>query len=167
MRILKLELFRAFFKSSYAFINPTIGLCVQLPNCPSHFIENLILPFDKSKDNTHTILPHLFALPSTLSEAHSCHPLISLFCPLRATTSLSMVNVTLVFVIRRIFFLFFFSSSSSIYLFLNFIYVYIWSQKNILKVEFFINKTPSNTNLLPKTTKYQHWSKIFYFILFI
>ena len=168
MRILKLELFRTFSKSSYVFINPTVGLCVQLPNCPSHFIENLILPFDKSKDNTHTILPHLFALPSTLSEAHSCHPLISLLCPLRATTSLSMVKVTLVFVIRRIFFLFFFSSSS-IYLFLNFIYVYIWSQKNILKVEFLINKTPSNTNLLPKTTKYHQrfWNicwKIFRFM---
>ena len=80
-----------------------------------------------------------------------------------------MVKVTLVFVIRRIFFLFFFSSSSSIYLFLNFIYVYIWSQKNILKVEFFINKTPSNTNLLPKTTKYHQrfWNicwKIFRFM---
>ena len=130
MRILKLELFRAFSKSSYAFINPTVGLCVQLPNCPSHFIENLILPFDKSKDNTHTILPHLFALPSTLSEAHSCHPLISLLCPLRATTSLSMVKVTLVFVIRRIFFLFFFSSSS-IYLFLNFyLCLYLISEKH-------------------------------------
>ena len=51
------------------------------------------------------------------------------------------------------------SSSSSmripLYIFLKFyLCLYIWSEKNILKVEFLINKTPSNTNLLPKTTKY-------------
>ena len=90
-----------FQKLMRAFVNPTIGLCVQLPNCPLHFIENLILPFDKSKDNTHAI-PHLSALPSTLSETHSCHPLISLLCPLRAATSLSVVKVSLAFVIRRL-----------------------------------------------------------------
>ena len=83
-----------FQKPMRAFINPTIGLCVQLPNYPLHFIENLILPFDKSKDNTHAI-PHLSALPSTLSEAHSRHPLISLLCPLCAATSLSVVKVSL------------------------------------------------------------------------
>ena len=82
-----------FQKPMRAFINPTIGLCVQLPNYPLHFIENLILPFDKSKDNTHAI-PHLSAMPSTLSEAHSRHPLISLLCPLRAATSLSVVEVS-------------------------------------------------------------------------
>ena len=27
-----------------------------------------------------------------------------------------------------------------------------------------INKTPSNTDLLPKTTKYQHWSEYFFFL---
>ena len=60
-----------------------------------------------------------------------------------------------------IFFLFFFFFSSLslslsiyIYIYINFIYVYIWSEKNVLKVEFLINKTPSNTDLLPKTTGY-------------
>ena len=89
---------------------------------------------------------------------------------------LQQIKVSLAFVICRLssstsssfFFFFFFSSLSlslslSIYIyiyifffFFNFIYVlYIWFEKNILKVEFLINKTPSNTDLLSKTTRYQ------------
>ena len=30
-------------------IHISVGLCVQLPNCTSHFSENLTLPFDKSR----------------------------------------------------------------------------------------------------------------------
>ena len=77
-----------------------------IPNFPSHFIENVMLPFDKSTQIPHS--SHLSALPSSLSEAHSCHPLFSLLCPLCATTSLSVVKVSLAFVIHWIFFLFFF-----------------------------------------------------------
>lgn len=48
------------------------------------------------------------------------------------------------------------SSSSSLSIFI-FIYVlYIWSKKYLLNVEFLINKTPSNTDMLPKTTRYHH-----------
>ena len=69
MRILPMELFRAFSKSPCVLINPTVGLCVQLTNCPSYFIENLTLPFDKSKDNTHArflipLISLLYPLPS-------------------------------------------------------------------------------------------------------
>ena len=56
-----------------------------------------------------------------------------------------------------------------IYIYINFIYVYIWSEKNILKVEFLINKTPSNTDLLPKTTGYHQrlWNICWKFFRFV
>ena len=43
-----------------------------------------------------------------------------------------------------------------IFIFIFICVIYIWSKKNLLKVEFLINKTPSNTDLLPKTTRYHH-----------
>ena len=104
MRVLPMELFRAFSKRPCALINPTVGLCVQLTNFPSHFIENLTLPFDKSKDNTHArflipLISLLYPLPS-LKLTHFI--LSSLY------SALSVVKVYLAFVNRWIFFLFFF-----------------------------------------------------------
>ena len=69
MRVLLTELWGAFSKSSCVLRNPTVGLWVKLPNCRSHFIENLTLPFDKSKNKLHAIphSSHLSAPPSALS----------------------------------------------------------------------------------------------------
>ena len=39
MRILPMELFRAFSKSLCTLINPTVGFWVKLPNCLEYFIE--------------------------------------------------------------------------------------------------------------------------------
>ena len=57
-----------------------------------------------------------------------------------------------------------------IFFFFNFIYVlYIWFEKNILKVEFLINKAPSNTDLLPKITKFHQrfWNICWKFFRFV
>ena len=54
--------------------------------------------------------------------------------------------------VRFFFFFFFFFFFIFIFIYV----IYIWSKKNLLKVEFLINKTPSNTDLLPKTTRYHH-----------
>ena len=46
------ELSVAFAKVKVLSINITVRSEVQLPNCPIYLIENSILPFDQSKDNT-------------------------------------------------------------------------------------------------------------------
>ena len=59
------------------------------------------------------------------------------------------------------------SSSSSMCIPLYFFYKFYLS--NLIREIHFegrvlINKTPSNTDLLPKTTRYQHWSFFFFFL---
>ena len=75
---------------------------------------------------------------------------ISLCCywvPLLCVAACSILLLFLLLLLLLLLFLFIFI----------FIYViYIWSKKNLLKVEFLINKTPSNIDLLPKTTRYHH-----------
>ena len=56
-----------------------------------------------------------------------------------------------------------------IYIYIYIYVLYIWTEKNILKVEFLIKKTPSNIGLLLKTTRYHQrfWKicwKIFRFV---
>ena len=109
------QLLREFSKSPCTFINPTIGLCVQLPNFPSHFIENLILLFDKSKDNTHarflsslcsalcpllsslTPSSHLSALPSLCCYKSLCGKSLSCLCHLSNLLPLLLLSFFLSF----------------------------------------------------------------------
>ena len=99
--------------------------------------------------------------PFARSSSHASH-LFSLLCPLRGKSLCS--------VIRLIFFLFFFflSSSSSTRTDLVLFYFILFLSNMVWEIRFegrdLINKTPSNTDLLPKTTRYQHWSKFFFFL---
>ena len=138
-----------FCKSQSALNKYYCWICSSITKLPTYFIENPILPFDISKDNT-------------ISVAHARN-LISLLC----------YKIAIVFVLLQVkvfFFFFFFFSSLYLKKKKKFIYVlYIWSEKNILKVEFLINKTPSNIDLLTKTTRYHQrfWNicwKIFKFV---
>ena len=50
--------------------------------------------------------------------------------------------------------LFFKKKKKYIYIYIYIYVLYIWTEKNILKIEFLIKKTPSNIGLLLKTTRY-------------
>ena len=123
-----------FYKIDNTFLNITVGMEGQLPNCPIFLWKIQFYPFEWSTDNT-------------IAEAHARTDLISLLLsPLCCC--------------RLFFFLFFFFLllllSSLLYFYFILFVLYIWSEKNILKVEFLNNKIPGNTDLLLKTTRYHH-----------
>ena len=100
--------------------------------------------------------------PFARSSSHTSH-LFSLLCPLRGKSLYSVI--CLIF----FFFFFFLSSSSSMHtdLVFFFFFLILFLSNLIWEIGFegrdLINKTPSNTDLLPKTTRYQHWSEFFFF----
>ena len=61
------------------------------------------------------------------------------------------------------FFVFFIGHSSVFLLLLFYLSNLIWEIH--FKGKVLINKTPNNIDLLPKTTRYQHWSDFFFFFL--
>ena len=110
------------------------------------------------------LIPLISSLCSVLKLWSSTPLISSLLCPLRAATSLSVVSHP------WIFFLFFFFLRLLQRALICIFYIFLFMSNLIWEIHFegrdLINKTPSNTNLLPKTTKYQHWSKIFLFFYF-
>ena len=119
------------------------------------------------------LLPLISSLCFAQSQLPHASHLFSQLCPLHATTSLSL-RVSLSFLlssVENLLPLLLLSSSSS-----TGIPLFFFKKKNYLsnliwEIHFegrvLINKTPSNTDLLPKTTRYQHWSEIFFFFLTI
>ena len=128
------------------------------------------LPFNKGSSESHTVphSSHLISLlyakpaPSCLSSLLSALPSPCCYKPLLVRKSLFS------FVIRWKSS----SSSSSFFVFFNdhsfvIFFLKFYLSNLIWEIHFegrvLINKTPSNTDLLPKTTKYQHWFDFFFF----
>ena len=128
------------------------------------------LPFNKGSSESHTV-PHsshlislLYAKPAPSCLSSLLSALLSSCCykPLLVRKSLFS------FVIRWKSS----SSSSSFFVFFNdhsfvIFFLKFYLSNLIWEIHFegrvLINKTPSNTDLLPKTTKYQHWFDFFFF----
>ena len=115
----------------------SIGLFGQFPNYPSINHAHVL----SSHACSSFLSSHLSTLPFALKLTHASH-LFSQFCPLHAATSLSMVKVSLFFChplnllpfLLQCAFLYIY-----IFFFINFICL-IWSEKYILKVEFWSTK---------------------------
>ena len=142
-----------------------LGWVGQLPNWPS--IKDAHV-FRVSRTVAHS--SHLISLscakpaPSRLSSLLSALPSPCYYKPLLACKSFFS------FVIRwksssssSSFFVFFNRHSSVFFLLLFYLSNLIWEIH--FKGKVLINKTPSNIDLLPKTTRYQHWSEFFFFFL--
>ena len=112
--------------------------------------------------SSHAVLIPLISSLYSILKLWSSTPLISsLFYPLRAATSLSVVSDPWIF-----FLFFFFLRLLQCTLICNFFKKNLFMSNLIWEIHFegkdLINKTPSNTDLLRKTTRYQHWSNFFY-----
>ena len=112
--------------------------------------------------SSHAVLIPLISSLYSILKLWSSTPLISsLFYPLRAATSLSVVSDPWIF-----FLFFFFLRLLQCTLICNFFKKNLFMSNLIWEIHFegkdLINKTPSNTDLLRKTTRYQHWSNFFF-----
>ena len=135
-----------------------LGWVGQLPNYPSINHAHVFSSYACSS----FLSSHLSAFALKLT--HASH-LFSQLCPLRAATSLSVVKVSLFFCHPlNLLPLLLLSLSSSTLIPLYFFFKKFYLSNLIWEIHFegrvLINKTPNNTNLLPKTTRYQHWSVI-------
>ena len=148
-RICIMDLIRSIFQKFLGDLGYPLGVSWQLPNCPSnaHVFRDRTVPS--------------FHFGSSLCSAQASSFLSSTCCykPLLARKSL----FSFVICWKS-------SSSSSFFVFFNgpFSVIYFYLSNLICEIHFegrvLINKTPSNTDLLPKTTGYQHWSEFFLFL---
>ena len=146
-----MDLWRSINKNSNAHLN---GIRWALPKITK-------LPLINGFTSRAALIPLISSLCSVLKLWSSTPLISSLLCPLRVATSLSVVSHP------WIFFLFFFFLRLLQRALICIFYIFLFMSNLIWEINFegrdLINKTPSNTNLLPKTTKYQHWSEFFFF----
>ena len=140
-----------FCKIDNTFLNITVGMEDQLPNCPIFLLKIQFYPLSDQQ-----ITPSLRLTPEQISSL-CCYPL----CAAAGYSSSSSFSFFFFFSSLFLFYficlLFLSSSSSLLYFYFILFVLYIWSEKNLLKVEFLINKIPSNTDLLPKTRYYHRF----------
>ena len=156
-RICIMDLIRSIFQKFLGDLGYPLGVSWQLPNCPS---------------NAHVFRDH--------TVPHSSHLISLLYAKLAPSCLSSLLSALLSsccykpLLVRKSLFSFVIcwksSSSSSFFVFFNgpFSVIYFYLSNLICEIHFegrvLINKTPSNTDLLPKTTGYQHWSEFFLFL---
>ena len=125
-----------------------------------------------SESHTQFLIPLISSLCSTQSQLLHASHLFSQLCPLHAATSLSL-RVSLSFLlsfVENLLPLLLLSSSSSTGIPLYFLLLLFYLSNLIWEIHFkgrvLINKTPSNIDLLLKTTRYQHWYEFFFFFTY-
>ena len=125
-----------------------------------------------SESHTQFLIPLISSLCSAQSQLPHASHLFSQLCPLRAATSLSL-RVSLSFLlsfVENLLPLLLLSSSSSTGIPLYFFLLLFYLSNLIWEIHFkgrvLINKTPSNIDLLLKTTRYQHWYEFFFFFTY-
>ena len=146
-----MDLWRSINKNSNAHLN---GIRWALPKITK-------LPLINGFTSHAALIPLISSLCSVLKLWSSTPLISSLLCPLRAATSLSVVSHP------WIFFLFFFFLRLLQRALICIFYIFLFMSNLIWEIHFegrdLINKIPSNTDMLPKTTKYQHWFDFFFF----